>query len=126
KFPDELRKAYLKNHPHLQKAMQTGNYVLMEDATTTKLTPEEKNIVDQRQLRTVLYHPIQIREKSHGVLILSSTETTRVFINEELEMLQAFANQAAHIIDNAKNYADLNMYTRELEKQIKQREKAEK
>lgn len=125
-FPDELRKAYLKNHPHLHKAMQTGKYVLMEDALTTKLTPEEKNVVDQRQLRTVLYYPIQIREMSHGVLILSSTETTRIFINEELEMLQAFANQAAHIIDNVKNYADLKKHTHELEKQIKQREKAEK
>lgn len=126
RFPGELRKAYLKNHPHLQKAMQTGNYVLMEDASTTKLTPEEKIVVDQRQLRTVLYHPIQIRERSHGVLILSSTETTRVFAEDELEMLQAFANQAAHIIDNVHNYADLKKYTHELEKEIQQREQAEK
>ncbi len=125
-FPGELRKAYLKNHPHLQKAMKTGKYVLMEDALTTKLTPEEKNIVDQRQLRTVLYYPIKIREMSIGVLILSSTETARVFIDDELNMLQAFANQAAHIIDNVKNYADLKKHTHELEKQIKQREKAEK
>jgi signal transduction histidine kinase len=105
--------------------LRTGKHVLMEDSLSAKLTSEEKKIVDLRKLRTILYQPIVIREKSIGLLILSSIETLRVFTDDDLKMLQAFANQAAHIIDNVKNYTSLKKHTHELEQQIKQREKAE-
>ncbi len=124
-FPDDLRIAYLKNHPHLKKALRTGKLVLMEDALSTKLTSEEKKIVDLRKLRTILYQPIMSRKKTMGALILSSTETTRILTSDDLKMLRAFANQAAHIIDNVKNYTNLKKHTYELEQQIKQRKKAE-
>ena len=125
-FPDDLRKSSLKNHPHLKKALQTGKHVLMEDALSAELTSEEKQIVDLRKLRTILYQPIMIRNRAMGALILSSIETTRIFIYDDLNMLLAYANQAAHIIDNVKNYTSLKKHTHELEQQIKQREKAEK
>ncbi len=124
-FPDDLRNAYLKDHPYLNKALRTGKHVLMEDALSAKLTSKEKKVVELRKLRTILYQPIMIREKTMGALILSSIETTRIFTNDDLKMLQAFANQAAHIIDNVRNYTSLKKHTHELEQQIKQREKAE-
>jgi len=104
-FPDDLRNAYLKNHPHLNKALQTGKQVLMKDTLSAQLTSDEKKIVDLRELRTIVYQPIMIREKPIGALILSSIETPRIFTNNDLKLLQAFANQAAHIIDNVNNYS---------------------
>jgi PAS domain S-box-containing protein len=125
-FPDDLRNASLRNHPHLNKALQTGKHVLIEDALSAILTFEEKQIVDLRKLRTILYQPIMIRNRAMGALILSSIETTRIFKYDDLKMLLAYANQAAHIIDNVKNYTSLKKHTHELEQQIKQREKVEK
>ncbi|MBU2466212.1 MAG: PAS domain S-box protein, partial [Bacteroidetes bacterium] len=124
-FPDDLRNAHLKHHPHLKKALRTGKHVLIKDALLAKLTAEEKTIVDLRKLRTILYQPIMLRGKPIGALILSSIETPRNSTTDDLKMLQAFANQAAHIIDNVTNYTSLKKYTHELEQQIKQREKAE-
>ena len=124
-FPDDLRNASLEHHPHLNKALRTGKLVLMADVLSAKLTSEEKKIVDLRKLRTIIYQPIVIRGNPIGALILSSVEVTRIFTPGDLKMLQAFANQAAHIIDNVRNYISLQKYTHELEQQIKQREKAE-
>ncbi|MCF8219818.1 MAG: response regulator [Bacteroidales bacterium] len=66
-----------------------------------------------------------IREKTIGALILSSVETTRNCTSDDLMLLQAFANQAVHIIDNVRNYTSLQKYAYDLEQQINQREKAE-
>ena len=125
-FPDDLRIALLSDHPHIGKAMETGKQVLLADSSSAKLTPEEQKIIDLRKLKTTLYLPIQIRGKTIGVLILSSTETPRIFTNEELNLLQGFANQAAHIIDNVRNYAELKKHAIELEAQIRHREEAER
>ncbi|MCF8219817.1 MAG: PAS domain S-box protein [Bacteroidales bacterium] len=54
-FPDDLRIANLKHHPHLNKALRSGKHVLMEDALSAKLTSEEKKIADLRKLRTIIY-----------------------------------------------------------------------
>ncbi len=94
----------------------------MEDASTARLTSEEKKAVDQRNLRTNLYLPIMIREAAIGVLILSSVGKTRTFTSEDLNLLRGFAFQAAHIIDNVNNYTDLKKHAQEL---IIAKEKAE-
>ncbi len=125
-FPDDLRIALLSDHPHIGKAMETGKHVLMANSASTKLTPEEQKVIDLRKLKTNLYLPIRIRKKTIGVLILSSSEEPKAFTSEELNLLQGFANQAAHIIDNVRNYAELKKHAIELEQQIKQREKAER
>lgn len=124
-FPDELRFASMKDHPHIEKALQTGEYVLMEDASSARLTSEEKKAVDLRNLRTNLFLPIMIRERAIGVLILSSVGETRTFTSGDLNLLRGFAFQAAHIIDNLNNYTGLKKHAQELERQIKQREKTE-
>lgn len=125
-FPDDLRIASLSDHPHIEKAIKTGKSVLIANSSVAELTPQEQEIINIRNLKTNLFLPIKIRKQSIGVLILSSVEKQRSFSTDELKLLQGFANQAAHIIDNARNYAELKKYALELEQQITQREKAER
>jgi PAS domain S-box-containing protein len=124
-FPAFARIAILKNHPHIEKALNTGKYVFMADASSAKLTPEEEEIVRMRNLRSILYIPIQLREKPLGILILSTPEKMVTFKDEDIYLLQGFANQAAHILDNINNFEELKNYANELKAQIKQRKEAE-
>ncbi len=124
-FPEDLRNARVLDHPHIGKALQTGNYVLIEDTSSADMTPKEREVADMRRLKTNLYLPVKIRGKAIGVLILSTTERTYVFTQEELDLLQGFANQAAHIIDHVGSYMELKRYALELEEQIQFRQKVE-
>jgi PAS domain S-box-containing protein len=125
-LPEEVRLANLNDHPHVKKAITTGQPVIMADALKTKLTPAEAEIVKLRNLRSNLYLPIKTKNHTTGVLILTSLETTHVFGAEEINHIQGFANQAAHIIENARNYYETQSYAQALEKEIFERNRAEK
>lgn len=125
-IPDILRVALLKDHPHIARSLATGHYVLMPDALNAELTSAEQEVVEIRRLRTNLYLPVRLREKSIGVLILSSVENIFEFSSEEINLLQGFANQAAGIIDNANHFEELKKYAAELEREIAQRKEIEK
>ncbi len=125
-FPDELRIAHINNHPHIARSLATGRYVLIPDALNAELTEAEEEIVKIRVLRTNLYLPVRLREKSLGILILSSVNDTYDFSEDEIHLLQGFANQAANVIDNVNNYERLKSYAEELEREILQRKEAEK
>ncbi len=125
-FHNSLRLVNLNDYPHIARAFSTGSFVFMEDSLSAELTPAEDQILKTRGLRSNLYLPINLRENTIGVLILSSVGATCSFTDEEIYMLQGFANQAAHIIDNVNNYMELKNYATKLEQQISQRKDAEK
>jgi len=124
-FPYELRIAKLNDHPHIKKVFSTGKLVVMPDAQHAKLTKSEKKAVESRNLRSNLYLPINIGKQVIGVLIISSTTEPYIFDEEELYLLQGFADQAAHIINNQFNYEKLENYAKELESEIDNRLRAE-
>jgi PAS domain S-box-containing protein len=124
-FPDVFLIASLKDHPHIAKTFATGSYQVLADSSSAELSPAEQEIIKLRGLRSNLYLPIRLREKTIGVLILSSVGETYSFTSEEINLLQGFANQAAQIIDNISNFNELKKYAAELEQQIVQRKEAE-
>ncbi len=124
-FPEQLRLANLHEHPHVKKAIATGKPVIMADTLKAKLTPAEAEIVKLRNLRSNLYLPIKTKNHTMGVLILTSMETIHEFGREEIKHIQGFANQAAHIIENARNYKDIQSYAMALENEIAERKMVE-
>lgn len=124
-FPDVFLIASLKDHPHIAKTISTGSYLLLADSSSAELSPAEQEVVKLRGLRSNLYLPIRLRENTIGVLILSSVGETYSFTDEEIQLLQGFANQAAQIIDNISNFDKLKKYAAELEQQIEHRKEAE-
>ncbi len=64
KMPDSLRKAYLVDHPHIKTAISTRKPLLIPDTKTENLTPTEKEIVEMRDLRSLLFFPF-LRERKY-------------------------------------------------------------
>lgn len=124
-FPEKYRLASLRYHPHIRKAFKSCMYVVMPDVQTATLTEAEKEIVRLRGLRSVLYIPIVLRGQSIGVLILSSIDEPHAFYQEEISLLQNFANQAAQIFDNVRNYEKSQKHAQELKQEIIERREAE-
>jgi len=120
-FPDEFRVAGLKDYPYFEKVLTTGRHVFLPDTTKAKLTPAEEGFVKTRNLRSNLYLPIRVMDHTIGFLILSSVDKPYYFTEEEIHLLQGFADQAAHLIEKTRNFEHLNKYSRELEQQIAER-----
>lgn len=106
-FPEKFRVASLIDHPHVNDAIKTGRFVFIPDVLTEELTPAEEEIMRMRNLRSQLFIPIMLKGDSIGVLILSSIENLYTFTDEIITLLQGFANQAAQIIENVRNYEAL-------------------
>lgn len=98
-FPAEYRVAPLSDHPHIRRAITTASAVLIPDTATATFTPAERGVVTNRDLRSILYLPIRLDGIAIGVLILSSTGKPHSFCDEEVLLLQEFADQAARLID---------------------------
>lgn len=124
-FPDEFRIACLNEHPHIQKAIETHQYVLMPDASKAILTAQELEIVQLRNLQSNLYLPINLRGNPIGVLILSSVSKVNNFFAEDISLLMGYASEAAQIIENCRNYFEIKRYTAELEQNINKRKLVE-
>ncbi|WP_407357210.1 ATP-binding protein [Methanolobus sp. WCC5] len=124
-FPDKYRLASLNEHPHIKEAITSARHVIMSDSKTAKLTPAEQEIVQMRDLHSNLYLPIRLRGHSIGVLILSATEKKYTFTEEEIFLLQGFANQAAQVFENVSNYNRTKEHAKELEQEIVERRQAE-
>lgn len=54
-FPDALRVASLADHPHIGRAMTSGELLSVADFAKADLTPAERFVAEQRNLRTVCY-----------------------------------------------------------------------
>lgn len=72
--------------------------------------------VQFHNLRSVLCVPLMARDKILGVIYLDNRLKTGVFSEEHLQMLRAFANQAATALENARLYENLR---RSLEERLR-------
>jgi len=103
-FPDELRFANLKDHPHIAKAVMTRAPVYIHDATVEVLSPAEKIIVDSRDLKSILYFPLLLKEQAIGVFIVGTTDQPRQFISNEMDICYVLSFEVSLAIANAKLY----------------------
>src|SRR5215212_1973334 len=69
-LPAELRLGDLNDHPHIQEAAATKAPVYLPDARVAALSAAERNIVDWRQLVSILYFPLLLKESVVGVFIV--------------------------------------------------------
>lgn len=120
-MPDFLRRATLSDHPHIQKAISERKPQLLADTLSAELSEAEKNIVEMRQLRSLLYFPFVGERKVSGVLILGTCNKQKTFGEHDLELGQTLANQLALAIENARLHKDLSDYKDNLEKLVAER-----
>ena len=68
------------------------------------------------QLRSILCVPLKLKEELIGVLYVDNRAHAGIFKEHDLELISAFADQAAVAIDSARLFEDLQDSHRELEK----------
>src|SRR5919108_3654093 len=68
------------------------------------------------QLRSILCVPLKLKEELIGVLYVDNRAHAGIFKEHDLELISAFADQAAVAIDSARLFEDLQESHRELEK----------
>ncbi len=103
-FPNDLRLAYIKDHPHIKRAVSTRAPVYLQDATTAALSPAEKIIVDSRQLISILYFPLLLKEQAIGVFIVGTTDQPRQFTSSEMDLCYVLSFEVSLAIANAQLY----------------------
>lgn len=124
-FPEESRIADPEDHPHASRALKSGTHILIPDTSKAELTPAEKEITTSGNLKSMLFVPIRLRGNSFGILALSSAGKTYVFSDEEIQLLNGFADLAANAIENTRNFEHLSAHALNLERNIEERKRIE-
>lgn len=101
-FPDALRRGRLSDHPHIRQTVSTGKVVHLPDAEGAPLSAAERQAVEARAMRTLVYVPLAIGSSNIGVLILATVGEPREIREDDLDPIRTLANQAAIAIQNAR------------------------
>ncbi len=113
-FPETFRHSSLADHPHIHEAVTTGLPVIIPDAAIAQLTKAEHAISDVRGLRTILYIPLIVGEKTVGTLILGTVGVTRNFTESQIDLFRTLSNQAAIAIENARLLNEIRQRNKEM------------
>ena len=124
-FPYELRVALLDDHPHLRKSISSGEPLWVPDIMTVELTPAERSVVEQRNLRSVLYLPLMADDAAEGALIAGSVGHVTTVTSAETDLCRTLANFAALAVKNARLYMDRNEYAEKLEQTLAEQKRSE-
>lgn len=117
----------------VSEVLKTGKSVLTSNAQTDERFSQKRSVVMYR-LTSIMAAPLDIRGKTVGVLYVDNRVFAGQFTQQRLEVLEAFANQAAIAVHNANLFGQtdesLKKRVRELEGVHRElqlsREKAEK
>jgi signal transduction histidine kinase len=87
----------------IRNVIESGQGVLTTDAQNDPRFAAQESVIFY-SLRSVLCAPLRVRDRIAGVVYLDNRAQSGLFTAQDLEMLKAFASQAAIAIDNARLY----------------------
>ncbi len=97
----------------VQRVIDTGESVVTTNAQEDKRFVGQESIV-AFNLRSILCVPLKVKNELIGVLYADNRIRTGIFAETEKELLEAFANQAAIAIDNARLFSSLKQTLEEV------------
>ena len=120
KFPEEFREAVLSHHPHIEKALSAKYPHFIADINKADLSAAERSICEARNLRSLLYLPLIIENRSIGILILGTTGKPRTYSESEITLYFTVSTEMALAVENAILFQENQGYVADLEKRIAQ------
>ena len=120
-FPEFLRKSLINEHPHISKALADKRPYVIPDTGSATLSPAEKDIIEMRQLKSLLFLPFIKEQAVLGVLILGTCNHSRTYSEEEINLGQSVANQLSVAIQNARLHHEITLHQHNLEKLVKEK-----
>ncbi len=124
-FPDALRVAPLADHPHIGRAVASGELLFIDDFAKADLTPAERFIAEQRNLRTVLIVPLVVDAKAIGAFILGSVREPAHISEAEIDLSRTLAHLSSLAVRNAQLYDERHTYAARLQQALSDRIRAE-
>jgi signal transduction histidine kinase len=92
----------------VQEVAQSGTAVVTTDARSDPRFAQQDSVV-QYSLRSILAVPLKARGQITGVLYVDNKARQALFTRDELDLLAAFAGQAAMAIENARLYTQTDL-----------------
>jgi signal transduction histidine kinase len=123
-MPESLRRLKREEHPYIDKTLTSQRPWVLADAAKAELSASERAVVEQRNLRSLLFLPFGHDGEPVGVLILGTKNQERRF-DDDLELCLALANQLALAVHNARLHTSLKGYATALERQIAEQARLE-
>ncbi len=93
------------SHSLAESVIRTGRPVISADALNDPAFAAAATVSDLK-LRSLLCMPFRVRDKVLGCVYIDNRFETGVFIEEDLPLMQAFADQAAIAIENARLFEE--------------------
>lgn len=90
----------------IQKILQSQSALLSHDALEDERFQGAESVMALK-IRSIAAVPLRLHDKIIGVIYVDSTRNRKMFTEKSLDFLNAFANQAALAIDNARLYESL-------------------
>jgi HD-GYP domain-containing protein (c-di-GMP phosphodiesterase class II) len=97
----------------VERVAKSGEPVLTTNAKEDPRFDQQLSIVEHN-LRSILCVPLKLKDKVIGVIYVDNRVYTGLFQESDLDMLSAFADQAAVAIDNARLFDGLQLANEEL------------
>jgi transcriptional regulator with GAF, ATPase, and Fis domain len=99
----------------VEQVILQGKAIVSADAMNDAMLPASDS-VQELKLRSVACVPFRYRERNLGCFYIDNRNEPNMFTEEDLPLLQAFADQAAIAIDNTQLYEELEKSKGELER----------
>ncbi len=118
-----IEQAFAFSQTIVRKVADTGEPLLTTNAQEDSRFENQVSVMAY-QLRSIICAPLKIKDQLIGVIYVDNRAKTGIFQQGDLEVIKAFANQAAVAIDSARLFDDLQKSNRELEKANRDLEQA--
>ncbi len=110
------------SHTIAEDVIRAGRAVLTADAQSDQRFQTYMSVAGLK-LRSVLCVPFKVKEKALGCVYIDNRFEGGVFTQEELSLLEAFGDQAAIAIENARMLEELQRKQEDLRRSMEQVEK---
>jgi HD-GYP domain-containing protein (c-di-GMP phosphodiesterase class II) len=110
-----VEKAFEFSRTIVRKVVETGEPLLTTNAQEDPRFGSQVSVAAY-SLRSIMCAPLKIKEQLIGVIYVDNRARSGMFRDSDLEMICAFANQAAVAIDNATLLEDLQQSNHDLAK----------
>ena len=97
----------------IERVAREGRPVLTDNASADPRFADRESVICFG-LRSIMAAPLRVRERLLGVVYVDNRIQTGIFSQEDLDLLVAFANQAAIAIENARLFDDLQRTLQEI------------
>lgn len=120
-YPEELRAIELAPGAGLAGwVMQTGEPLLSNDPASDPRSVQVPG-TPESEPECLLMAPLTVRQRTAGVMVVVRDGHDRPFVSREMEILSAFASQAAVAIENAHLFGQIQSQAARLEAEVVER-----